>query len=199
MSAIGVAAAARNNAAWNLVSLGPEPAPAVAGVRELERVRAAASWSIKDSFATLALEREGFRILFEAEWIVRAAIARRSAVGTRFRKVESEAELAAWERAWGQSAGQSRIFLPSPLERSEIAILAARDRDGGIVAGVVANRAADAVGITNLFVCEREGESTRAECIEAAAEAFPRRAARPSRASLSARRAGAVVWSEQVH
>ena len=203
MSALGVADAARNNAAWcsavcgahgspgefvdaywrtraaaptyypNLVTLAPEPALALAGVRELERARPSASWAIKDSFGTLPLEHAGFDLLFEADWIVRPASPRRGPVAARWCSVQSESELAAWENAWGQSVGQAPIFLPALLRRKEIAILAARDRDGEIVAGVVANRAANSVGITNLFLRGAEGESTRAECIEAVADAFP--------------------------
>jgi hypothetical protein len=104
MTAIGVAEAARNNAAWcdavgsahgspgessrshwlsraamppgypNLVTLGPELEPALAAARELDRARPSAAWAVKDSFAVLPLAQAGFRLLFAAEWIVRSAL-----------------------------------------------------------------------------------------------------------------------------
>lgn len=111
MSEIGVADAARNNAAWcdamcsahgrpgaffdshwinrapvpplhpNLVTLAPAVEPTMAAVRELAEARPAASWAVKDSFAVLPLEQAGFRVLFEAEWIARPA--RRGGMGRR--------------------------------------------------------------------------------------------------------------------
>lgn len=103
MSEIGVADAARNNAAWcdavcsahgrpgeffdshwlsrtlappyhpNLVTLDPALGPPLAAVWELDRARPSASWAVKDSFGVLPLEEAGFRILFAAEWIARPA------------------------------------------------------------------------------------------------------------------------------
>jgi hypothetical protein len=203
LSAIGVADAARNNAAWcsavcgahgdpgefseaywrsraaapayypNLVTFVPESALVISAVREFDRARPSASWAVKDSFGTLPLERTGFRALLEAEWIVRPASARRALQSACWSRVEKESELAAWESAWGQSAGQARVFLPALLRRDEIAILAARAGDGEIVAGVVANRAANAVGLTNLFVRGAAGKATRGDCVDAAAAVFP--------------------------
>lgn len=206
MSEIGVADAARNNAAWcdavcsahgrpgefldshwltrapappyypNLVTLHPALAPAMAAVRELDEARPSASWAVKDSFGVLPLERAGFRLLFGAEWIVRPvplAPPRPRFISGHWCKVRSESALSAWEEAWGESLGQPRVFLPALLGRSEIAILAALDRGGGITAGVVANRTENAVGLSNFFVHGEMGGSLRAECIEAAADAFP--------------------------
>ena len=103
MGKIGVADAARNNAAWcdavcsthggpgeffdslwltrappppyypNLVTLDPALAPAMAAVRELARARTSGSLAIKDSFGVLPLEQAGFRLLFVAEWMLRTA------------------------------------------------------------------------------------------------------------------------------
>ena len=160
----------------NLVTLDPSLEPAIAAVRELERVRPATSWSVKDSFGVLPLEEVGFRLLFEAEWIFRPARAERSRsrarVG-RWSRVRSEAALAEWEAAWGESRGLPRIFVPALLPRSEIAILAAHDGKGAIEAGVVANRSGNAVGPSSFFARAEEGGSLRAEGIEVAIDAFP--------------------------
>jgi len=199
---IGVADAARNNAAWcdavcsahgaagehsdshwlcrsalpphhpNLVTLAPASEPALAAVRELERARPAASWAVKDSFATLALAPLGFRLLFSAEWIARPPISRPS-TRARWLRVETESALSAWEAAWGESRGRSRIFLPALLRRTDVAFLAALDGGGAIAAGVVANRTANAVGLSNAFAQGEEAASLRAACVEAASEAFP--------------------------
>ncbi len=204
--AIGVIDAARNNAAWcdavccahgghgeffdshwltrapappyypNLVTLAPPLAPAMAGVRALDQTGLLESWAVKDSFAVLPLGEAGFRLLFEAEWIVRPADSaqpRPRSLGTRWFRVQTESELSAWERAWGGSLGQPRIFLPALLYRSDIAILAALGEGGVITAGVVANRAENAVGLSNFFVHVSGRASLRAECIEATVDTFP--------------------------
>lgn len=159
----------------NLVTLAPPPEPALAAVQELERALPSAAWAVKDSFAVLPLEQAGFRLLFGAEWILRPARPdppRRSS-DLRWLRVESDAQLADWEKAWGESAGQARIFLPALLRRSEIAFLAAVGPDGAIAAGVIANRAENVVGVSNFFARGDEGALLRGECIEAASDAFP--------------------------
>jgi hypothetical protein len=206
MSEIGIGDAARNNAAWcdavcsahgspgtfsaslwwsrapappyypNLVTLDPASGPAMEALGELERAPPAASWAVKDSFAVLPLEQAGFRLQFEAEWILRpASIARhrRRSRSERWFRVESEPALAAWEAAWGESLGQPRVFLPALLRRSEIAILGALGSGGAITAGVVANRTGDLVGISNLFANRQAGGALRADCIEAVLDRFP--------------------------
>lgn len=200
---VRVAQAARNNAAWcdavfrahgtageffpshwlnrapappyypNLVTLDSAVAPALAAVREIEQARPSASWALKDSFAVLALEPQGFKLLFRAEWIARpAALAPRSP-RTRWIRVESELALSAWESAWGGSAGQARIFRPALLRRAEVAFLAALDEGGAIRAGVIAHRSENAVGLTNFFAYPGETREHRARCVEAAASVFP--------------------------
>src|SRR3954462_805415 len=49
------------------------PLPSVGDV--LSRIDTSAGCSVKDSFATLDLAEDGFRVLFEAEWIHRPAAA----------------------------------------------------------------------------------------------------------------------------
>lgn len=155
----------------NLVTLDPSPEPALEAVRELERAHPSAPWAVKDSFAVLPLDRAGFRLLFEAEWIARPAPAVPGPRPSGWIRVRSEAELADWEAAWGESAGQPRVFPPALLRRHEIAILAAR-KEGGIAAGGIANRTGALVGITNFFAREQSA-ARRPECIDAALAALP--------------------------
>jgi hypothetical protein len=158
----------------NLVTLDPEPGPALQAVRELARAGPRPPWAVKDSFAVLPLAGEGFRPLLDAEWIVRpvGGAAAPRPPSRRWIRVESEQELAAFEAAWGESAGKARVFLPALLRRPEIAFLAALDGEGLVAAGVVANRSERAVGVSNFFAPAGRGE-LRAEAVAAAADAFP--------------------------
>jgi hypothetical protein len=156
----------------NLVTLEPAVEPAMAAIRELERARPGASWALKDSFGVLPLEGLGFRLLFGAEWIARGARAGRTS-GGRWRRIDAEAALAAWEEAWGESRGRARVFLPALLWRSEVAILASVGSDGAIHAGVIANRSENAVGLSNFFARGDERAAHRAGSIDAATAAFP--------------------------
>jgi len=160
----------------NLVTVDPAVEPAMATIRELERARPSASWAVKDSFDALPLEDLGFRLLFGAEWIARRPPPSRAGeapAGGRWRRIDTEAGLAAWEEAWGESRRRARIFLPALLGRREIAILASFGSAGTIRAGVIANRGENAVGLSNFFACGEERAALRAECVDAAAAAFP--------------------------
>jgi len=204
VSEIGVGDAAANNAAWchavcgthgdggefseshwltwspappgypNLVTLGRAVAPAMTATRALDRARFSASWAVKDSFAVLPLGQAGFRLLFEAEWVLRDSSAgpRRPPPGRWFR-VCSEDVLSAWESAWGESRGQRRIFLPALLRRSDTAILAVAEVNGAITAGGIAHQAGNLVGLTNFFAHDEQRASARLGYIEAAMNTFP--------------------------
>jgi hypothetical protein len=159
----------------NLVTLDPTTEPTVAAVRELEDAGLAGAWALKDSFGVLYLEDVGFRTLVDAAWIVRRPSPGRSARSRsdlRWVRVDSAAALAPWEAAWGQSAGQPSVFPPALLRRDEVAILAGCDGDA-IVAGAIANRTDDVVGLSNFFTTRRESAAARADCVEAVQEAFP--------------------------
>jgi len=151
----------------NLVTLSPAVAPVMAAVEELVRARPSASWGVKDSFAVLPLERAGFHVLFMAEWIVRAP--GRTAPGVPCIRIHTDDGLAAWETAWGESAGEARVFLPPLLRRSEITFLARADGTGAISAGVVANRSDGVVGVSNVF----GAPGARRECLDAVAALHP--------------------------
>ncbi|MEV7522010.1 hypothetical protein [Streptomyces sp. NPDC091371] len=130
--------------------------------------------SVKDSFATLDLEGDGFEVLFDARWIHRAAGAP-AAVGTPsglvWGEVADAGELAVWEAAWDgeESTG---LFRPDLLG-GEIAFLAGR-RDGRIVAGAVVNAAAGVVGVSNLFAHdEADTDAAWTGALTAAAARWP--------------------------
>ncbi|MET9319804.1 hypothetical protein ABZX75_06340 [Streptomyces sp. NPDC003038] len=115
--------------------------------------------SVKDSFAVLDLAAAGFEVLFEARWIHRPAGAVGGGGGSRldWSEVATAGELEAWEAAWDgeESTG---LFRPALLGE-DTAFLAGR-ADGRIVAGAVAHRTGDVVGLSNLFARDDAGIDT---------------------------------------
>ena len=163
----------------NAVTLLPDPGSA-GQLRGLDPLLAAAlpgERAVKDSFCALDLAPRGFRVLFEAEWLGRTASRTRpveSAPEVDWIRVGAASELADWEMAWGGGpvAGQQRIFLPPLLDDPHVAILAGY-RNQRIVAGAIANRTRQVVGLSNAFVPEADGPGCRAGCVAAAIDAFP--------------------------
>ncbi|KUH35721.1 MULTISPECIES: hypothetical protein [Streptomyces] len=92
--------------------------------------------SVKDGFAALDLAPHGFRVLFEARWIHRAAGPPPTAPPTPWEPVRTAGALAAWERAWsgGSTPGP---FRPALLADPGVTVLAGRAPDGRITSGAV--------------------------------------------------------------
>ena len=117
----------------------------------LDRIDSSPGASVKDSFATLDLVPQGFRILFSAEWIVRPFVApARRDDPIRWSKVSDAAGLAEWEAAWTDAGDPLGLFRPDLLTYPGVAVLRGEMR-GAVVAGVVANRSARVVGVSNFF------------------------------------------------
>jgi hypothetical protein len=152
----------------NLVTLSPDIAAALDAVRELETHGLRAGWGVKDSFRTLSLDRLGFGVLFDGEWIVHPA-ARRRPIRSEWERISTAEALAEWEAAWTQSRGKARIFLPALLERPDVAFLAMR-RARRIAGGLVAFRTAEGVTLSNAFGAQ--GAALEAG-VEAASDHFP--------------------------
>jgi hypothetical protein len=112
----------------------------------LDAIKPGPSASVKDSFATLALDRHGFDELFEARWIAYDRPARRPSTVLRWTVVHTEDRLAAWTEA----AGLTSILGPELLRQAEVRFLAVHDEDG-IGAGAVANLTGPVVGVSNVF------------------------------------------------
>lgn len=170
MNQVGIAEAARNNAAWcdavcnahgrpgeffdgywltrraappfypNLVTLDPAVEPALAALRGLAQAGLPACWGVKDSFGVLRLDQVGFQLLFEAQWIVRPPQA-----------APRLSRILRWQRvrteaklaAWEEVWGESRgqaRILLPPL---------LRDADIAILAGLDAGGAVTAGVIAN--------------------------------------------------
>jgi len=160
---------------------GRRRAQQIAHIRDLARADIPGEWGIKDSFAALALAPLGFRTLFAAQWIYRPATRSATAVavpGIRWVRVRAGAQLAAWESAWSRPspvdahADSTRVFPAALLADREVAFIAAY-RAGHIVAGVIANRTDDVVGISNLFLPATGRQQLLAGCVAAVVDTFP--------------------------
>jgi len=131
--------------------------------------------AIKDSFQTLELRQFGFKFLFEEQWIHRTAVVPKPepvVPQVRWEAVTDAAALADWEAAWSGSPDGAGIFLPALLADKDVAIIAAYYEDR-IVAGAVASRAAEAVGLSNVFVPAEASRQFRSGCVARAVDAFP--------------------------
>jgi hypothetical protein len=119
----------------------------------------------------------GIPALFDAQWIYRSPSLQRPdgrIAGIWWTRVDRAAALTDWEAAWSGEARaeHGRIFLPGLLANEDIAVIAAY-RDQRIVAGAIANRTADVVGLSNVFVPALDGGRFWAGCVAAAVDAFP--------------------------
>ena len=149
-------------------------------IQELMSADIPGRWSVKDSFCSLDLTRMGFSILFEATWICRAASLHRrrpEIEGVRWSYVKDPLELERWEAAWDGSPGRAieaerRVFRQRLLAVDEIVFVAARE-GGRIVAGAVANRTGEVVGLSNLFAPAQNAAPYWSGCVAGAMGAFP--------------------------
>lgn len=111
--------------------------------------------SVKDSFADVDLGAAGFDVLFTAQWILRPGTTTPT-VGrdVRWSVVDDVAALRRWAAAWDGGAGHADLFRAELLDDSRIVVIAGDDRHGRLVAGAVANRSVDVVGLSNVFSCD---------------------------------------------
>ena len=107
--------------------------------------------SVKDSFADLDLSEAGFRVLFEAQWIHRPASASAVAPVLAWEVAGDPDTLRAWALAWDDGDGNASLFRPELLDDRATFVLAGRSASGRVVAGAVASRSNQVVGISNLF------------------------------------------------
>lgn len=137
--------------------------------------------TVKDSFCTLDLAPLGFHVLFKATWLWRSPSEPEPAGAMdeiSWAIVRGEGELAAWETAWsglstaGSVSFPPRIFLPALLAAEDIAFVAAY-RDASIVAGAIANRTGNVVGMSNVFAPDDQAALFWAGCLSQVLNIFP--------------------------
>jgi hypothetical protein len=126
--------------------------------------------SVKDSFSDLDLDSAGFRVLFDAEWIVRSDPP--AGGDSSWHAVATDVELAAWEAAWDDDPGEERFFPSGLLAEDGVAFLARYDADG-ISTGALANRSAAVVGLSNVFAAGLDLDTAYAEASAAAGAIWP--------------------------
>jgi hypothetical protein len=106
----------------------------------------AAPGGIKDSYADIELSSRGYAVLFSAQWIAHEPPPRRRPAPSGWATVDSAAALADWSVAHG-SVG---VFPSGLLAEPSVRVLALCD-EGRVVAGAIAHRSADVIGVSNVF------------------------------------------------
>jgi hypothetical protein len=138
----------------------------------LARVDASSGCSIKDSFASLDLTDHGFRVLFDAQWIVHTgARLWPEKGGARWERVRDRDDFAKWVEAWREADGPTDILRADLLDHDSVAVLAARAGDR-VVAGAIFNRSANVVGISNFFADEGVTSTSWSGCLAFARSIF---------------------------
>ncbi|MEV6328850.1 hypothetical protein [Streptomyces sp. NPDC051909] len=116
--------------------------------------RTAPGASVKDSHARLDLAAEGFRLLFDAQWIHRPAPGPRPAA-EGWRPVRTAGELTAWALAWSTGdPDEAALFRPELLADPTTTIVAGYAADGRILGGAVLTESAGVTGVSNLFTAD---------------------------------------------
>jgi hypothetical protein len=147
--------------------------PSLSGERILSYVDRSSGCSIKDSFATMDLSGTGFRVMYEADWIIHAPESGRAPrqVGLQWQRVEEARELRRWEAASSLAKAPTRQFLPALLGHPDVVILSGY---GGnqLLAGAILNRSASVIGLSNVFSCA-DLTQAYAGCLAQVANYFP--------------------------
>jgi hypothetical protein len=139
----------------------------------LDRIDTSPGCSIKDSFASLDLTTNGFRVLFDADWIVRTPTARgREASSAGWTIVRDLDAFSRWEQAWRGVDGPPGVLRSDLLGYESVAVLVAREGDR-VVAGAVLNRSAEVVGISNFFAAPDIAAVSWDGCVAFASTLFP--------------------------
>ncbi|MFG3140658.1 hypothetical protein ACGFZA_31190 [Streptomyces sp. NPDC048211] len=129
--------------------------------------------SVKDSFADLDLTAVGFEVLFEAQWIHRPAGAPALTPHLAWDVARTPDALRAWALARDGAEGNADLFRPELLDDPATFVLAGRSADGGVVAGAVASRSADAVGVSNVFALDDDPDTAWPGVLDTVHRRFP--------------------------
>ncbi|MCT2588867.1 hypothetical protein LHJ74_02775 [Streptomyces sp. N2-109] len=130
--------------------------------------------SVKDSFADLDLtEAAGFQVLFEAQWIHRPARAPAPAPDLSWDVAGNPDALRAWALAWDDRAGNADLFRPELLDDPATFLLAGHSTDGRVLAGAVASRSDQVVGISNVFALDSGPDAAWPVVLAAVNQLFP--------------------------
>ncbi len=126
----------------------------------------APGWGVKDSFAALDLRSLGFEAALEGRWVSWLPGPWPADPDVEWLRISNADGLAAWETAWRGLGRTVRVReFPDDLLTADGVAVFAGVRAGRIVAGCVANRAAGAVGLSNLFVMDDQVARLRRGCL----------------------------------
>ncbi|MEV6833886.1 hypothetical protein AB0N17_05085 [Streptomyces sp. NPDC051133] len=134
---------------------------------------AAPGASVKDSFADLDLTGAGFQVLFEAQWIHRPASAPAPAPDLQWSVADDPDTLHAWALAWDDGEGDEGLFRPELLADPATFVLAGLSPDGRVVAGAVASRSDEVVGVSNVFALDGGADAAWPGVLHAVNRLFP--------------------------
>jgi hypothetical protein len=135
---------------------------------------AAPGASVKDSFADLDLSSAGFRVLFEARWIHRPPGPPTAAPNLAWDVAGAPDALRDWALAWDNGEGNADLFRPQLLDAPGTFVLGGRSADGRVVAGAVASRGEEVVGVSNVFGRDGGGpDATWPAVLDAVHRLFP--------------------------
>ncbi|MBC3986410.1 hypothetical protein H8N01_28475 [Streptomyces sp. AC536] len=129
--------------------------------------------TVKDSFADLDLAEAGFHVLFDAQWLHRPASGAARAPGLSWDVVRDPAALRAWALAWDGGDGNAGLFRPALLDDPATFVLAGRSADGRVLAGAVASRSDQVVGVSNVFGLDGGPDAAWPGVLDTVHELFP--------------------------
>ncbi|MGN5632512.1 hypothetical protein [Streptomyces sp. AC154] len=129
--------------------------------------------SVEDSFADLDLVDAGFQVLFEGQWIHRPASAPATASDLGWEVAGTRDKLRAWAHAWDDGDGNADLFRPELLDDPATFVLAGRSPDGEVVAGAVASRSDQVVGVSNVFALKGGPDAAWPGVLDAVHSLFP--------------------------
>ncbi|OUS32702.1 hypothetical protein A9R01_10680 ['Osedax' symbiont bacterium Rs2_46_30_T18] len=155
----------------NLVTIDPWPCAEYDQViQQLCTVPPQGNWGIKDSFANLDLELQGFFELFSASWfsVSQSSTLTHPSDSSVF-VVKTAEQLQQWERAWSDSQNLTStgntIFADKLLQHPGIVFLATLKNDK-LINGMIAFSDSGVISISNLFSLQLSNFSAVAPMLE---------------------------------
>jgi hypothetical protein len=129
--------------------------PTASAAEMLAAIDTSPGCSVKDSFSCLDLAPYGFRVLFEAHWILLESDFERqrdenSRGHPEWKVVGTSEQLAQWESVWSGGQGHDRLFRDDLLDRTDVFFLAGELHDT-IVAGTIVATTDTVAGLSNYF------------------------------------------------
>jgi hypothetical protein len=116
----------------------------------------------------------GFRVLFDAQWIVRRPSDPPAvSASPRWTVVRDVETFTAWEDAWRGSDGPLDVLRADLLRTRAVTLLAAEQDDHRVVGGAVLSRSATVVGISNFFTEEPITSKSWQGCLALTNALFP--------------------------